>query len=166
MVFAQGVASHETGTGIWRFEEIGASAKAPIGDPDFLDAMAKSMKKSQEEMRSMMPTFALQTVNSMEAQYQQKNGTYSCSASELDKSFQSDQKMIESQVKMLKDYAYELKLNGCSSAGYRAALCPPRKLGKHSAPTKPRRFDFLPKGMLKRAYRAASLLNCTKAATG
>lgn len=113
--------------GIWRFEEIGFSAKAPIGDEEFLDAMEKQVKKQQEATRGMMPRFALNAVNAAEAQYLKLHGTYSCSVAELDAASRSAPgagAWVQGQADMLKQYQYELKLSGCSGAGYTVTVVP------------------------------------------
>ena len=113
--------------GIWRFEEIGFSAKAPIGDPDFLDAMAKQAKKQQAAMREFAPQSALQMVNFAEAQYFKKHGTYSCSQAELDSkpaSASGAYNVVQYQMERMKEQGYELRLSGCSASEYTVTASP------------------------------------------
>lgn len=113
--------------GIWRFEEVGFSAKAPIGDEEFLDAVERQQKKQQAAMREYAPRSALQMVDFAEAQYFKKHGTYSCSQAELDsKSASADgaYNMVQSQMERMKEQGYELKLSGCGTSGYTVTAAP------------------------------------------
>ena len=109
--------------GIWRFEEIGFSAKAPIGDPDFLDAMAKSVKKQQEQSRDNEPAFALMEVGVIEEAYKNQHGTYACSE-ELLNGVTNLRNQMSYTIGQLKARGYELRLSGCSGSEYTAVAIP------------------------------------------
>src|SRR5262245_19807618 len=55
--------------GIWRIAELGASAKVPIGDPQFLDAMTKDWVKGQRVSDSAAAIAAMRTIVTAQIRY-------------------------------------------------------------------------------------------------
>jgi hypothetical protein len=112
--------------GIWRFEEVGFSVKAPIGDPEFLDAMEKSFKQQQAAAREFAPRSAVQMVQFAESQYFKQHRTYSCSEAELDAANdgQAHFKPVQYQMDRMKEQGYELRLSGCSASSYTVSAAP------------------------------------------
>jgi hypothetical protein len=55
--------------GIWRITELGASAKVPLGDPQFLDATTKEWMKGQRSLDSAAAISSMRTVISAQMAY-------------------------------------------------------------------------------------------------
>lgn len=55
--------------GIWRITELGASAKVPIGDPEFLDAMTKDWMKGQRVSDSAAAIASMRAIIRAQMQY-------------------------------------------------------------------------------------------------
>lgn len=116
--------------GIWRIEEIGVSAKAPIGDPEFLDAWARSMKKSQQEAAERAPTWMLPMFGGLENRYHKQHGAYTCSLKELDNSMPESPAAATTEVDMLKRDGYDVRLSGCGTSSYLVVAVPMSGTGK------------------------------------
>ena len=121
---------------IWKIMEIGFSARLPIGNPDFLDAMVKSFQKEHQQMGEMFDRVAVEQINRSEAQYLNKYGTYACSLDVLGKALQVRMQNnqgydpVKSELEQAQSYGYALKLSACSGAGYTLTAAPTSGSGK------------------------------------
>ena len=111
--------------GIWKFNEVGFSAKLPLGDPEFLKAMSKDLEGQQQQMGKMYAMMAVEAVNEAERQRLKNAGSYSCNLQDLKPTTKS--RATEdpaTMVELLRSQGYKLTLSGCSASAYRVVALP------------------------------------------
>ena len=111
--------------GVWKFNEVGFSAKLPLGDPEFLKAMSKELEGQQQQMGKMYAMMAVEAVNEAEQQRLKNAGSYSCNLQDLKPTTKS--RATEdpaTMVELLRSQGYKLTLSGCSASAYRVVALP------------------------------------------
>ena len=111
--------------GIWKFNEVGFSAKLPLGDPEFLKAMSKELEDQQQQMGKMYALMAVEAVNEAEQRRLKNSGSYSCNLQDLKPTTRS--RATEdpaTMVELLRSRGYKLTLSGCTANTYRVVALP------------------------------------------
>jgi TonB family protein len=107
--------------GIWKLNEIGASVRIPLADPDFL----KAMLGRQREQNEQMTIFSVQAVVSAEKSYLTANNTYACSLAALGKSKETGQHYLwDQQLVNGKKNGYVFAISSCDATHYQLAAEP------------------------------------------
>jgi hypothetical protein len=111
--------------GIWKFNEVGFSAKVPLGDPEFLKAMSKEIEGQQQQMGKMFAMMAVEAVNEAEQQRLKNTGSYSCNLQDLKPRAQvKPTQDAAAMVEMLPARGYKMTLSGCTGSTYRVVAVP------------------------------------------
>lgn len=125
--------SMKTEADIWRIYDISLTVRAPIGDPDFLKTLVKTLTEQQQKINEAMAAASLRTIAAAEATYKANgtSGAYVCSLSKLtDESGKAKQgdyaayAMIDSELATGKKSGYVFVLTGCDALHFKAVAEP------------------------------------------
>jgi hypothetical protein len=116
---------------IWRVYDINLSARAPLGDPDFLRTLVKHLEQDQQNSNEMWAQMSLRAITSAETAYHGSSPShaYSCSLPQLSQASKSKQgeyptMEIDEQLAAGKKNGYIFALTGCDALHFRAAAEP------------------------------------------
>jgi TonB family protein len=108
-------------SGVWKLNEIGASVRIPLADPDFL----KALMERQREQNEQMTIFSVQAVVGAEKSYQAANNAYACTLTVLGKSKETGQRYLwDQQLVNGKRNDYVFAISGCDATHYQLAAEP------------------------------------------
>ncbi len=121
----------KTESGVWRLNELGFSARMPIGDPDFLKGMVSQLQEKQQRSNETMAWISIRAIVAAEAAYhsQHPERGFSCSLSDLASA--SREKTRDHPMLPLDDAlisgtknGYVFAVTGCDALHFKAAAEP------------------------------------------
>lgn len=112
-------------SGVWRLTEVGAAARFPIANPDFL----KAMEERQLHQNEQMALLSMNSVVAAEKSYQTAQGNFACKLSALGsagKETGSTKRayLFDSQLASGKKNGYVFAISECDTSHYRVVAEP------------------------------------------
>lgn len=123
--------SLKTEANVWRIYDINLSARAPLGDPDFLKTLVKHLEQDQQNTNEAWAQMSLRAIAGAETAYRSNapNHAYSCSLSQLAEASKPKEgeysgMPIDEQLVTGKKNGYIFALTGCDALHFKAAAEP------------------------------------------
>jgi hypothetical protein len=123
--------SLKTEANVWRIYDISLSARAPIGDPDFLKTLVKHLERNQQGSNETWAQMSLRSIAGAEANYltTSPNHAYTCSLSQLAQATKPKEgeypaAIVDEQLATGKKNGYIFALTGCDALHFKAAAEP------------------------------------------
>jgi len=111
-------------SGIWRLNEVSATARLPLADQNFLTEVEKYQLKQNEQLAQ----WSVRAVVSAEKSYQAAQGAYACALSDLGSAAKGASRphpyLYDSQVAGGKKNGYRFAISGCDTGHYRIVAEP------------------------------------------
>lgn len=115
----------KTDRDVWRLQEISATVRAPLTDPDFL----KTIEEHQRKQNEQMVIWSLRSVVTAEKSYQAAHGSFACALSALGSSHPQTSRsasayLYDRELIAGKKYSYIYVISSCDGSHYKIAAEP------------------------------------------
>jgi TonB family protein len=112
-------------SGIWKLNEVGASVRIPLADPDFLKGLMERQRAENEQMM----IFSMQSVIAAENSYHSANNGYACSLAGLgapgkQSGIAGHGYLYDQQLLSGKKNGYAIAISNCDATHYQLAAEP------------------------------------------